>query len=101
MGVEPRMLKVAQEVPPVQVTEVVAAPYTPAPPFETRRFDEDGWLVVARPHQVKVVLVPPTWAPYVAGMLAGKFVYVMVVVATEESAFVPFPYRSSEEVKVV
>jgi hypothetical protein len=42
MGVEPRTVKVEQEVLPEQVTLVVATPYTPAPPFETRRLLEEG-----------------------------------------------------------
>ena len=45
------------------VAEVVATAYTPAPPFETRRFEDNGWLVVARPVYVTVEFVPPTRAP--------------------------------------
>ena len=37
------------ERPVPRVTEVVATPYTPAPPFDTRRFDDKGCEVVARP----------------------------------------------------
>ena len=39
------------ESAPLVVTVVVPTPYTPAPPFDTRRFDDDGWVVVARPVQ--------------------------------------------------
>jgi hypothetical protein len=45
--------------PPLKVGEEVAAPYTPLVPLETRRFDEEGWLVVARPVQVRFGVVPP------------------------------------------
>ena len=42
MGEAPRMVKSEQEMLPVHEAEVVAAPYTPAPPLLTRRFEEDG-----------------------------------------------------------
>jgi hypothetical protein len=47
------------------VAEVVATPYTPAPPLETRSCEEDGCVVVARPVYVMVELVPPIRAPRV------------------------------------
>ena len=45
----PRAEKLVQDTPSVQETVVVPTPYTPAPPFETRRLLEAGWEVVARP----------------------------------------------------
>ena len=42
IGAEPRTVKPVQDAVPAQETEVVATPYTPAPPFETRRLDVDG-----------------------------------------------------------
>lgn len=49
----------------------VATPYTPAPPFETRRLLDDGCDVVARPVHVIVEFVPPTSAPSDAKPLNG------------------------------
>jgi len=100
MGEEPRMVKEEQEVPPEQEAVVVATPYTPAPPSETKRLEEDGWLVVARPVYTTVEFEPPTRAPRLEVPVKGPL-KARVVVATLESALVPFPYRSSEEVKVV
>ncbi len=58
-GDEPRVDQVPLVVRPrPKVGVEVATPYTPAPPFETRRLLEAGWLVVARPVQVREPPVP-------------------------------------------
>src|SRR3989344_3962769 len=89
-GVEPSVVNVLQDAEPEQVTEVVATPYTPAPPLETRRFEEEGWLVVARPVYVTVELVPPTRAPRDAAPVKGPE-KAREVVATLERFAVPLP----------
>ena len=56
---------------PEYVRVVVATPYTPEVPFETRMFDEAGCEVVARPVYVMVEFVPPTSAPKVPEVMNG------------------------------
>ncbi len=90
-GEEPRTVNSVQEAAPVQVTEVVATPYTPAPPFETRRFDDEGCDVVARPVYVMVELEPPTRAPRVERPLNGPE-KVSEEVATFANVLTPLKY---------
>jgi hypothetical protein len=71
IGEGPMTVKEVQEAAPEHVTDVVATPKTPDAPFETRRFDEDGWVVVERPVYVSVVFDPPTKAPCVAEKRSG------------------------------
>src|SRR3989338_9712035 len=59
MGDAPRTVKEVQETEPPQEAEVVATPYTPAAPFDTRGLLEDGLGVGARPVHVIVVFFPP------------------------------------------
>jgi hypothetical protein len=82
-------VKEEQEVLPEQEAEVVATPYTPAPPFETRRLLEEGCEVVERPVYVMVELLPPTVAPDTEPMKGP--LKARVVVETDESALVPLP----------
>ena len=56
-------VKLEHETVPAHEAVLVATPKTDPPPPETRRLDDDGCVVVASPHQVKVVLDPPTAAP--------------------------------------
>jgi hypothetical protein len=68
---EPTTVKEEQETPDEQDADEVATPYTPAPPFETRMFDDDGCVVVARPVQVTVEFVPPMREPIVPVIANG------------------------------
>jgi hypothetical protein len=49
IGEEPSTVKPVHDTVPEHVAEVVAAPYTPAAPFDTRRLLELGCEVVASP----------------------------------------------------
>ena len=50
-------------MPEPQVAEVVPTPYTPAAPLETRRLDEEGCEVVARPVQLRELVPMPVREP--------------------------------------
>src|SRR3989338_6958954 len=91
MGDAPRTVKEVQETEPPQEAEVVATPYTPAAPFDTRRLLEDGWEVVASPVQVMVALLPPTRAPRAEVPPKGPL-KASVEVATLAKVFAPEKY---------
>src|SRR3989338_4104725 len=91
IGEAPRMLKEEQETVPEQEALVVATPKTPDPPFETRRFEEDGWDEVARPVYVTVELLPPTSVPSAEAPVNGPL-KASVVVATFAKVFAPEKY---------
>ena len=78
------------DVFPEHDTEVVAIPYTPAPPFETRRLLEDGWDVVERPVQLMVELEPPISAPRMEYPVKGPEKPMVVVATFPSVAGVPF-----------
>ena len=91
IGEAPRTVKEVQETEPPQEAEVVATPYTPAAPFDTRRLLEDGWEVVASPVQVMVALLPPTRAPRAEVPPKGPL-KASVEVATLAKVFAPEKY---------
>src|SRR3989344_8376795 len=93
MGDAPRTVKEVQETEPPQEAEVVATPYTPAAPFDTRRLLEDGWEVVASPVQVMVALLPPTKAPRVPAVVKGPETARVVVATVPRVAGVPLPVQ--------
>src|SRR3989344_3633101 len=95
MGDAPRTVKEVQETEPPQEAEVVATPYTPAAPFDTRRLLEDGWEVVASPVQVMVALLPPTRAPREEAPPKGPL-KASVVVATPATPAPPVEYKRFE-----
>jgi hypothetical protein len=64
-GEEPMIVNWEQETLPEHVTDVVATPDTPAPPFEVRICPPVRFVVVASPQYVTVEFVPPTKAPSV------------------------------------
>lgn len=71
IGEAPMAVNAVQVVPPEQLTLVVATPYTPAAPFDTKRLLEEGCVVVAKPLHVTTLFVPPTWAPSVPVIVKG------------------------------
>ena len=95
MGDAPRTVKEVQETEPPQEAEVVATPYTPAAPFDTRRLLEDGWEVVASPVQGMVALLPPTRAPRAEVPPKGPL-KASVVVATPATPAPPVEYKRFE-----